>query len=199
MLQSARAAGERVFDILDTTEERARHGGAPLREPVRGEVVYENVSFSYDADSERRSPIRPKARPTRTPVEVGARHRPLGPAATSPSTPQPGEMIALVGPTGAGKSTLVNLLPAFYEATSGRIRLTARTSGTLTLESLRHQISVVSQEPFLFNGTIRENILYGKLDATEAELIAAAQGGELPRLHRPSAGGLRHRTSANAA
>jgi ATP-binding cassette subfamily B protein/subfamily B ATP-binding cassette protein MsbA len=84
-------------------------------------------------------------------------------------------MIALVGPTGAGKSTLVNLLPAFYEATSGRITIDGQDISGLSLESLRAQISVVSQEAFLFNGTVRENILYGKLDATEAELFAAAR------------------------
>jgi ATP-binding cassette subfamily B protein/subfamily B ATP-binding cassette protein MsbA len=88
---------------------------------------------------------------------------------------RPGEMIALVGPTGAGKSTVVNLLPAFYEATGGRILLDGQDTSRLTLDSLRAQISVVSQEPFLFNGTVRENILYGKLDATEAELFAAAR------------------------
>ena len=84
-------------------------------------------------------------------------------------------MVALVGPTGAGKSTLVNLLPAFYEATSGRITIDGQDTGSVSLESLRSQISVVSQEPFLFNGTIRENILYGKLDATEDELVAVAR------------------------
>ena len=84
-------------------------------------------------------------------------------------------MIALVGPTGAGKSTIVNLLPAFYEATSGRITLDGIDIREVQLESLREQISVVSQEPFLFNGTVRENILYGRLEASEAEVIAAAK------------------------
>ena len=84
-------------------------------------------------------------------------------------------MIALVGPTGAGKSTLVNLLPAFYEATAGRITIDGQDIRNIQLESLREQISVVSQEAFLFNGTVRENILYGKLDATEAELTDAAK------------------------
>jgi len=87
----------------------------------------------------------------------------------------PGEMVALVGPTGAGKSTLVNLLPAFYEPTSGRILIDGQDISGVTLASLREQISVVSQEAFLFNGTIRENILYGKLDATEEELTAASR------------------------
>jgi len=83
-------------------------------------------------------------------------------------------MIALVGPTGAGKSTLVNLLAGFYEPTSGRILVDGQDLRDAALESLRAHISVVTQEAFLFNGTIRENILYGKLDAPEAELVAAA-------------------------
>ncbi|MSU59109.1 MAG: ABC transporter ATP-binding protein [Pedosphaera sp.] len=82
---------------------------------------------------------------------------------------------ALVGPTGAGKSTVVNLLPAFYEAGAGRVLIDGQDIGHVTLPSLREHISVVSQEAFLFNGTIRENILYGKLDATEAELFSAAR------------------------
>lgn len=150
MLQSARAAGERVFDILDATPEAAVHPGRkPLRTPVRGEVVYEDVSFDYGDD-----------KPALRNVSLHARA---------------GEMIALVGPTGAGKSTLVNLLPAFYEPTSGRILVDGQDIREVALESLRDHISVVTQEPFLFNGTIRENILYGKLDATEAELRAAAE------------------------
>src|SRR5689334_15656500 len=91
------------------------------------------------------------------------------------SLARPGEMIALVGPTGAGKSTLVNLLPSFYEVTAGRILIDGQDISGISLESLRQQISVVSQEAFLFNGTVRENILYGKLNATEAELLAAAK------------------------
>jgi ABC-type multidrug transport system fused ATPase/permease subunit len=151
MLQAARAAGERVFDILDAAPEEA--DGARRREslrlPVRGEVAFEAVHFSY-------SPERVVLR------EVSLRAR-------------PGQMIALVGPTGAGKSTLVNLLPAFYEPTAGRITIDGQDISRISLEALRAQISVVSQEPFLFNGTVRENILYGKLNATEPELTAAAR------------------------
>ncbi len=84
-------------------------------------------------------------------------------------------MVALAGPTGAGKSTLVNLLPAFYEAASGRITIDGQDISGISLESLRAQISVVSQEAFLFNGTVRENISYGRLEATEDELIAASR------------------------
>ena len=148
MLSAARAAGERVFDIFDAPAERTDRKET-LRLPVRGEVVYENVGFSYGPERVVLKNISLRARP--------------------------GEMIALVGPTGAGKSTLVNLLPAFYETTSGRITVDGQDTSGVSLESLRAQISVVSQEAFLFNGTVRENILYGKLDATEAELLAAAQ------------------------
>jgi ABC-type multidrug transport system fused ATPase/permease subunit len=84
-------------------------------------------------------------------------------------------MIALVGPTGAGKSTLVNLLPAFYEATEGRITIDGKDISGVSLASLREHISIVSQEPFLFNGTIGENIRYGRLDATPEEVIRAAK------------------------
>src|SRR6266704_579458 len=150
MLQAARAAGERVFDILDATEERA-NGIAKerLSEPVRGEVVYENVGFAYNPD---RLVLR----------NISLR--------TSP-----GEMVALAGPTGAVKSTLVNLLPAFYEPSSGRITIDGQDISGISLESLRSHISVVSQEAFLFNGTVRANILYGRLDATEEEMIAACK------------------------
>ncbi|HUR46752.1 MAG TPA: ABC transporter ATP-binding protein [Candidatus Saccharimonadales bacterium] len=150
MLQAARAAGERVFDILDAvTETSNTNRQQELKTPVRGEVQYDHVSFGYT-----------KERPVLKQISLRAR---------------PGEMIALVGPTGAGKSTLVNLLPAFYEATSGQIRIDSQDTSVLTLDSLRRNISVVSQEPFLFNGTIRENILYGNLHATEAQMMDAAR------------------------
>jgi len=150
MLQAARAAGERVFDILDTPVERADGiARRPLPEPVRGEVRYESVGFSYGPERVVLSEISLKA--------------------------NPGEMVALVGPTGAGKSTLVNLLPAFYEATSGTITIDNVDIRGVSLESLRSHISVVSQEAFLFNGTIRENILYGSLPATEEQLLAASK------------------------
>jgi ABC-type multidrug transport system fused ATPase/permease subunit len=156
MLQSARAAAARVFDILDAPGERS--GPAPVVPSpappapgwrARGEVVYEGVGFGYGAG------------------KTALRHVSLH--------ARPGQMIALVGPTGAGKSTLVSLLPAFYEITEGRITIDGHEIRHLPLETLRNQIAVVSQEAFLFNGTLRENILYGRLDATEAELHAAAR------------------------
>ena len=158
MLQAARAAGERVFDILDATEERpAGAAGArrsALRLPVRGEVGYENVCFGYGAN---RAALR----------DISLRAA-------------PGEMIALVGPTGSGKSTLVNLLPAFYEAQSGRITIDGQDTAGLTLESLRAQISVVSQEAFLFNGTVRENIPLRKPRGGGGATDGGGAGGQLP-------------------
>jgi ABC-type multidrug transport system fused ATPase/permease subunit len=149
MLQSARAAGERVFDILDAPEETGPHhsGGCPSR--VCGEVRYEHVSADYGG-----------GRLVLRDVSLHAR---------------PGEIIALVGPTGAGKSTLVNLLPRFYEVSAGRILIDGRDIRTFSLAGLRSQIAVVSQEPFLFNGTIRENILYGRLNASLEEVERASQ------------------------
>lgn len=162
MLQAARAAGERVFDILDAPVERAigpqRQALRPL---VRGEIIYENVGFSYN--------------PERVVLRNVSLHA------------RPGEMIALAGPTGAGKSTLVNLLPAFYEASAGRITIDGQDISGISLESLRTHISVVSQEAFLFNGTIRENILYGRLGASEVELVAASRAANCHEfiLHLP--------------
>src|SRR5438034_508282 len=168
MLQAARAAGERVFDILDAPVERDRaassHGAAtsiakppgpgessdtPARWRAAGEVAYENVGFSYG--------------PERVVLKAISLHA------------RSGQMIALVGPTGAGKSTLVNLLAAFYEVRSGRITIDGRDVSRLPLDSLRAQIAIVSQEAFLFNGTVRENIAYGKLDATDEELKSVAR------------------------
>lgn len=148
MIQAARAAAARVFDILDSDEERSDRIGH-LKLPVRGEVDYENVGFSYGEGTTVLKDIQLRT--------------------------APGRMIALVGPTGAGKSTLVNLLPAFYEITAGRIRIDGQDISAISLGSLRDQISVVSQEAFLFNGSIRENICYGKLDASNEQMIAAAR------------------------
>lgn len=152
MFQAGRAAGERVFDILDAPrdinekENAAVLGGSGR---VRGEVEYRGVGFEYR-----------KELPVLHEVNIHAR---------------PGDTIALVGPTGAGKTTIVNLLPRFYDVTRGQILVDGHDIRDVTLESLRRQIGIVSQEPFLFNGTIRENILYGRLDASEDEMIAAAQ------------------------
>lgn len=155
MLQSARSAGERVFDILDTSietgpgESGATYPASASSLLLSGAVEYLGVTARYGKDRVALEDVSLKA--------------------------SPGEMIALVGPTGAGKSTLVQLLPRFYEATGGSIRVDGRELREFSLAQLRSQIAVVGQEPFLFNGTIRENILYGRLDAGDADLEAAAR------------------------
>ena len=150
MLQSARAGGERVFDILDSTEERKNLDKLKLLpNKVRGEVRYNAVHFDYNKDKTTLKDINLLAKP--------------------------GEMIALVGPTGAGKTTLINLLPAFYETSHGNITIDGENIANISLESLRKNISTVSQEPFLFNGTVGENISYGNLNANQNEIIEAAK------------------------
>ena len=150
MLQSARAGGERVFDILDSTEERKNLDKLKLLpNKVRGEVRYNAVHFDYNKDKTTLKDITLLAKP--------------------------GEMIALVGPTGAGKTTLINLLPAFYETSHGNITIDGENIANISLESLRKNISTVSQEPFLFNGTVGENISYGNLNANQNEIIEAAK------------------------
>lgn len=150
MFQAGRAAGERVFDILDAPVEiRQSKAAKALGGRARGAVEYRNVSFEYRVGL-----------PVLHDVSIRA---------------QPGQTVALVGPTGAGKTTIVNLLPRFYDVTSGQILIDGHDIRDLTVESLRRQIGIVSQEAFLFNGTIRENILYGRLDASEEEMIAAAR------------------------
>ena len=148
MMQAARAGGERVFDILDQETERPDRKET-LRLPIKGLIEYSDVAFRYTKDRETLNDIQ--------------------------LTAQPGQMIALVGPTGAGKSSLVNLLPAFYELNRGQITIDKQDIAKVSLESLRSVISVVSQESFLFNGTIRENILYGRLDASDEDVIEATK------------------------
>jgi ABC-type multidrug transport system fused ATPase/permease subunit len=143
LLQAGRAAGERVFEIIDTPIEPL---SADRRDVARiaGDIRYENVTFAYA-----------EGLPALKNVSFHAR---------------PGETVALVGATGAGKSTLVNLLTRFYEYTSGEILIDGRSIREYNLRALREAIGMVTQESFLFNGSIRENLLMGKPDASDAEL-----------------------------
>jgi len=146
LLQAGRAAGERVFEIMDELiEPGAQVDG--LTASIIGDIRYQDVSFAYS-----------EGHPALTNVSFHAR---------------PGETIALVGATGAGKSTLVNLLPRFYEFTDGQIYIDGRPIRDYKLVCLREAIGVVTQESFLFNGTVRENLLMGKPKATEAEIWRA--------------------------
>ena len=145
--QSARAAGERVFDILEAPKESEANGEGSCNWRAAGTVEFQNVFSGYGAD-----------RMVLKGVSLHAK---------------PGQVIALVGQTGAGKSSLVNLIPRFYEASAGRILMDGRDIREVPLPELRRQIAIVSQEPFLFNGSLRENLMYGKLEATAAELESA--------------------------
>lgn len=148
ILQSGRAAGERVFDILDAEPEADTVGGRELA-AIIGHVRYENVGFSYAGKT-----------PTVHGVSLDA---------------HPGQTIALVGPTGAGKSTLINLLTRFYEYDEGVITIDGTPVHELNKAWLRRNIGYVTQESFLFNGTVRENLVIGRRDATDAQLWDALQ------------------------
>ena len=148
VLQSGVASAERVFEVLDAEEESAE-AEFVVSAPVQGRVAFENVSFSYNPD-----------RPLITDLSLVA---------------EPGTTVAIVGPTGAGKTTLVNLIMRFYELNSGRITLDGRDISLMPRSELRSNIGMVLQDTWLFGGTIRENIAYGKPSATEEQIRAAAK------------------------
>lgn len=148
-LINATSGAERVFEILDTQPTIKNEKGAGEMPTIRGNVQFRNVSFSYEKG-----------------VKV------LDNVSFSIT---PGETIALVGPTGAGKSTIVNLLSRFYNTDSGEILIDGTDIRYVTLESLRAQMGIMTQDNFIFSGTIRENIKYGKLNATDEQMISAAK------------------------
>ncbi len=143
------AGAERIFEILDTEPDIADGSAAEQMPEITGEVVFDHVDFSYDDKVKVLDDVS--------------------------FTIRPGETIALVGPTGAGKTTIVNLISRFYEVTDGSVRIDGRDVRDVTIESLRKQMGIMTQDNFLFSGTIRENIRYGRLDATDEEIEAAAR------------------------
>lgn len=156
LMQSGVASAERVFEVLDAPDEPAdAQGHLP---DVRGKITFEDVTFGYDA-----------AKPLIHDLNLSV---------------QPGETVAIVGPTGAGKTTLVNLVMRFYDIDSGRISLDDVDSASVPRAALRSRIAMVLQDTWLFGGTIRENIAYGRLDATEDEIMAAAQATFVDRFVR---------------
>jgi len=144
------ASGARIFEILDTKVAIEDKEGAIDLRPMRGVVAFEDVTFGY----------------------AGAKRNALTDISF---TAHPGQTIALLGPTGAGKSTIINLLPRFYDVTSGRITVDGHDIRDLTLKSLRSQIGIVLQETFLFSVSVRENISYGLRDASLDRVVAAAK------------------------
>lgn len=155
MALSSKAAAERVFEILDTPDEIHADEGEDLATPIKGEVKFSNMSFTYDKESNSKD----------TPATLK----------NITFTAKPGETIALVGTTGAGKSTLVNLLTRFYEYDEGSITIDGKELNTINKTSLRNSIAYVTQDAFLFNGTVRENMILGKRDATDDELWIALE------------------------
>ncbi len=150
-LQQAAAASERIFEVLDVHTEVIERPGAVALPPFTGAIEFKDVSFGYD-DSHGRSTLRGVS-----------------------FTVRAGQMIAIVGRSGAGKTTLVNLLPRFYDVTSGAILIDGRDLRDVTLASLRAQIGIVTQETVLFDDTIAGNIAYGTPGATAAQIEAAAR------------------------
>ncbi len=148
-LQQAMTAGERLFGLLDRPIEIESKPGAPEMPPIQGEVIFEDVNFHYLPDL-----------PVLKAIDLRVR---------------PGQLIALVGATGSGKSTLVKLLNRSYEVRSGSLRIDGHDVRDVELSSLRRQMGIVLQETFLFRGTVADNIRYGRLDATDGEIVEAAR------------------------
>lgn len=143
------AAAERVFEILDTKPAITDHENVTEIPPIKGRVTFEHVGFSYDGNTKVLQDVN---------FDI-----------------TPGETIALVGPTGAGKTTIVNLISRFYDIREGTILIDGYDIKDVSIESLRKQMGIMTQDNFLFTGTVKENIRYGKLDATDEEIIAAAK------------------------
>jgi ATP-binding cassette subfamily B protein len=158
LMQSGVASAERVFELLDAEEQEPDPADATLPATRRGRVEFEGVSFSYRAEQ-----------PLIEDLSLVA---------------EPGQTVAIVGPTGAGKTTLVNLILRFYELDAGRITLDGVDITALKREDLRSQVGMVLQDTWLFGGTIRDNIAYGKPGATEEEIVAAAQATYVDRFVR---------------
>ena len=169
LLQSGVASAERVFEVLDE-EEQVPDEASPLN-PTCGRVAFEHVWFSYDADTTKGDddPLDPPEK----------RKKPL--IRDLSLVAEPGSTVAIVGPTGAGKTTLVNLIMRFYELESGRITLDGVDIATVPRSALRANIGMVLQDTWLFHGTIRENIAYGRPSATEEEIHAAAEATYVDR------------------
>ncbi len=153
MYNQASAATSRIFEILDTKPDVQDRPGAKSMAAVKGHIRFEDVSFGYDGESLVLKHLNIDARP--------------------------GQRVALLGATGSGKSTVINLIPRFYDVSEGKVTVDGTDIRDVTIESLRKQIGIVLQETFLFSATIRENIAYGHTNATEAEIIAAAKAARI--------------------
>jgi ATP-binding cassette, subfamily B, multidrug efflux pump len=149
-MSQAAASATRIYEILDAKSDVVDQPGAPPLPAVEGRVEFQNVTFRYFSSSE----------PVLSEINLVA---------------QPGETIALLGATGSGKTTIINLIPRFYDVSEGQVLIDGHDVRAVQMDSLRRQIGIVLQETNLFTGTIRENIAFGRPEATEDEIIAAAK------------------------
>jgi ATP-binding cassette subfamily B multidrug efflux pump len=188
-LQSTMAGGERLLALLDTEVDVQDAPDARELGAIQGAVRFEHVSFYYDDSS--LSGASSISRPSTTDVTKSATSSAQGEGSEVASSPQgeaptlvlddidfevqPGQTVAFVGETGAGKTTIIKLLSRFHDPTSGCVRVDGHDLRTVTQASLRHQMGIVLQDPFLFNGTVKDNILFGRLDATDEEVMNAAE------------------------
>jgi ATP-binding cassette subfamily B protein len=159
----ATAGGKRIYEILDIEEEIQSAPNAPALPPITGQVKFDNVSFSY----------RGTLLPSPNGRGAGGEGRPALHAIDFEA--RPNQIIALIGPTGSGKTSLINLIPRFYDPTAGRVLMDGHDVRHVNLKSLRDQIGLVLQTSLLFSATLRENIAYGRPDASEEAIVAAAQ------------------------
>jgi ATP-binding cassette, subfamily B, multidrug efflux pump len=168
-LTRAGVSAERIFEVLDTeVEVRDRPGAVPLPS-VTGRVVFEGVTFGYFAASRQGGG---KGRGTPSPENSSLVLKGVS------FTAEPGMTVAIMGETGAGKSTIINLIPRFYDVTSGRVTIDGHDVRDVTVASLREQIGIVLQDTTLFSGTIRDNIAYGRPNATDDDVLAAAKAAQ---------------------
>ena len=163
-MQQAIASGERIFSLLDSQPDVVDKAGSQDHGSLRGEIVFDNVNFYYE-----------EGKPILSDFNLRV---------------APGETIALVGPTGGGKSTIVNLLCRFFEPRGGKITIDGVDYTDMTQHALQSRIGMVLQTPHLFSGTIRENIRYGRLTASDAEVEEAAKVAGRRRVHRQPGEGL---------
>jgi ATP-binding cassette subfamily B protein len=176
-VQSAIAGGERIFGLLDVLPDIADKPGATEMPPINGRVVFDNVSFSYEREGVNGR--------TGEGGNAGDAHITPSPLHLLTQAPvvlngvsfvaEPGQTIAIVGPTGAGKTTIINLIPRFYDVAGGAVTIDGLDVRDVAAASLRRQIGIVLQDSFLFSDTVMNNIRYGRLDASDEEVIAAAK------------------------
>jgi ATP-binding cassette subfamily B protein len=148
-IQSAIAGGERIFNLLDAKVDIQDKPNAAIMPPIKGHVEFKGVAAEYQ-----------RGQPVLRGIDF---------------TAESGQMVAIVGPTGAGKTTIINLIPRFYDVTGGTVKIDGMDVRDVTMDSLRSQIGIVLQDTFLFSDTVMNNIRYGRLDATDEEVIAAAK------------------------